>query len=163
YVDGTYNRDVQFNFKTADDFKKWAVILLNPGKRKFQYKILATFKNGDTQETGWLEREGDQALPVTVVGPPRLTTKVTCAVCEYARTALVKVDLDYRDPQGTSDGESFSFQAATDTRTWSIPIRDGGPKAYRSKVTYFPKDGNPVERPWETTETELIVVPRYSI
>lgn len=163
YQDGTYNRDTQFNFKTVDEFKKWAVLLQNPRKREFEYRILATFKNGDTQETTWLKREGDQALPVTVIGPPRLITKVSGAVLDYASTPLVKVDLDYKDPQGSSDVESFSLQAATDIKTWSIPIREGGPKGYRYKITYFPKDGNSVERQWEATDAELIVVPRYSI
>ena len=163
YQDGTYNKDTQFNFKTVDEFKKWAVLLQNPRKREFEYKILATFKNGDTQETAWLKREGDQALPVTVVGPPRLTTKISGAVLDYASTPLVKVDLEYKDPQGSSDVESFSLQTATDVKTWSIPIREGGSKGYRYKITYFPKDGNPVERPWESTEAELIVIPRYSI
>ena len=163
YTDGSYSRDAQFNFKTADEFKKWAVLMLNANKRKFQYKILSTFKNGDTQETAWLEREGDQAVPVLVVGPPRLTTKVTGAVLDYASTPLVKVDLEYKDPQGGGDVESFSLQAPTDVRAWSIPLREGAPKAYRFKTTYYPKEGDPVERDWETTDTELIVVPRYSI
>ena len=163
YQDGTYNKDAQFNFKTADEFKKWAVLLQNPRKREFEYKILATFKNGDTQETTWLKRDGDQALPVTVIGPPRLITKVSGAVLDYASTPLAKVDLEYKDPQGSSDVESFSLQAASDVKTWSIPIREGGPKGYRYKITYFPKDGNPIERQWEATDAELIVVPRYSI
>lgn len=165
YVDGNYSRDTQLNFKTADEFKKWAVLLLNANKRKFEYKILATFKNGDTQETKWLEREGDQALPVLVVGPPRLTTKVSGAVLDYVSTPLVKVDLEYKDPQASNGGdvESFTLQALTDVKTWSVPIREGGPKNYRYQTTYFPKDGNPVVRDWQTTEAELIVVPRYSI
>jgi len=35
YIDGNYNRDMQFNFKSADEFKKWAVLLIHPDKRKF--------------------------------------------------------------------------------------------------------------------------------
>lgn len=163
YVDGTYQRDAQFNFKTADEFKKWAVLLLNATKRKFDYKILATFKNGDTQETAWLSREGDQALPVTVEGPPRLDVTVTGAVLDYASTPLAKVDLEYKDPQGQSDVQSISLQKPTDVALWSVPVRKEGPRNYRFKTTYFPIEGNPVTRDWEVTETELIVVPRYSI
>lgn len=163
YADGDYQRDAQFNFKTPDEFKKWAVLLLNASKRKFEYKILATFKNGDTQETAWLSREGDQALPVAVEGPPRLDVKVTGAVLDYASTPLVKVDLEYKDPQGTSDVQSFSLQKPDDVATWSVPVRKEGPRTYRYKTTYFPIEGNPAEKTWEVTETELIVVPRYSI
>lgn len=163
YVDGDYNRDVQFNFKTADEFKKWAVLLKNAAKRKFEYRILATFKNGDTQETEWLSREGDQALPVTVEGPPRLDVKVTGAVLDYASTPLAKIDLEYKDPQGIQDVQSISLQKPDDVALWSVPIRKDGPRNYRYKATYFPIEGNPVERDWEVTETELIVVPRYSI
>jgi hypothetical protein len=163
YKDGNYNRDIQFNFKKPDEFKQWAVLLLDPSKRKFEYRILATFNNGDTQETDWLSREGDQALPVLVEGPPRLDIKVTGAVLDYASTPLTKVDLEYKDPQGGSDVESFSLQKPDDVKTWSVPIRKGGPRNYRFKTTYFPMEGSPVSRDWEVSETELIVVPRYSI
>ena len=163
YADGDYQRDAQFNFKTPDEFKKWAVLLLNPSKRKFEYKILSTFKNGDTQETQWLTREGDQALPVLVEGPPRLDVKVTGAVLDYASTPLAKIDLEYSDPQGMRDVQSISLQKPDDSSLWSVPIRKEGPRVYRYKVTYFPAQGDPVERDWEIAETELIVVPRYQI
>ena len=163
YKDGNYNRDIQYNFKKPDEFKQWAVLLLDPSKRKFEYRILATFTNGDTQETDWLSREGDQALPVKVEGPPRLDIKVTGAVLDYASTPLAKIDLEYNDPQGTHDVESFSLQKPDDAKTWSVPIRKDGPRNYRFKTTYFPIEGNPVARDWEVTETELIVVPRYSV
>lgn len=163
YIDGNYNRDAQFNFAKPDEFKKWAVLLLNARQRKFEYKVLATFKNGDTQETAWLSREGDQALPVLVEGPPRLDVKITGAVLDYVSTPLVKVDLEYTDPQGTPDVQSISLQKPEDVTTWSVPIRKDGPRGYRKKITYFPAQGDPVEREWEIDETELIVVPRYQI
>lgn len=163
YADGAYQRDAQFNFKTADEFKKWAVLLLNASRRKFEYKILATFKNGDTQETDWLTREGDQALPVMVEGPPRLDIKVTGAVLDYASTPLAKIDLEYDDPQGRHDVESIALQKPTDVVSWSVPLRKDGPRTYRYKTTYFPIEGDPVAQDWEVTDTELIVVPRYSI
>ena len=163
YVDGSYSRDAQFNFTKPDEFKKWAVLLLNARQRKFEYKVLATFKNGDTQETAWLSREGDQALPVMVEGPPRLEVKVTGAVLDYASTPLAKIDLEYSDPQGTPDLQSISLQKPDDVALWSVPIRKDGPRLYRHRITYFPAQGDPVERDWEIAETELIVVPRYQI
>ena len=42
-------------------------------------------------------------------------------------------------------------------------IRKEGPRNYRFKTTYFPMEGSPVSRDWEVSETELVVVPRYSI
>lgn len=163
YDDGEYHRDAQFNFKASNEFKKWAVLMLDPRKRTFQYRVLATFKNGDVQETEWLTREGDQALPVIVDPTPRLVVKVTGAVLDYASTPLVKVDLEYKDPQGESDVETFSLQNAADVHTWSVPLREGGPRQYRYKITYYPVEGDPVERDWVTTTTELVVVERYSI
>jgi hypothetical protein len=163
YDDGDYHRDAQFNFKASNEFKKWAVLMLDPRKRTFQYRVLATFKNGDVQETEWLTREGDQALPVIVDPTPRLTVKLTGAVLDYASTPLVKVDLEYKDPQGGSDVETFSLQNATDVYTWSVRLREGGPRQYRYKITYYPIEGNPVERDWVTTTTELVVTERYSI
>jgi hypothetical protein len=163
YSDGAYNRDAQFNFKSAEEFKKWGVLLVDPNKRTFEYKITSTFNNGDTQETDWIEKEGDQALPIKVEGPPRLTVKLSGAVLDYASTPLTKVDVEYADPEGTSDAASFSFQKPDDVHTWSIPVRADGPRGYRYKTTFFPVEGAPVERAWEETETELIVIPRYSI
>ncbi|MGE0320339.1 MAG: hypothetical protein AB7I44_19680 [Hyphomicrobiaceae bacterium] len=163
YIDGDYAADEQFNFRKSDEFKEWAVLLRNSSQRKFQYRILTTFKNGDTQETAWLEREGDQALPVTVAGPPRLDVAVTGAVLDYASTPLVKVDLEYKDPDGQGDIQSYSLQKPDDVHKWSVPLRQNGPRAYRYMLTYFPIEGDPVERAWVDTETELIVVPRYSI
>ncbi len=163
YIDGSYNRDAQFNFAKPEEFKKWAVLLLNPRQRKFEYKVLATFKNGDMQETAWLTREGDQALPVLVEGPPRLDVKVTGAVLDYASTPLAKVDLEYDDSQGVHEVESIALQKPTDVVLWSVPLRKDGPRTYRSKTTYFPIEGDPVAQDWDVTETELIVVPRYSI
>ncbi|UHD15080.1 hypothetical protein [Thiocapsa bogorovii] len=163
YQDGDYHRDAQYNFKKSDEFKKWAVILLDPNKRAFEYRILSTFLNGDTQETEWLSRDGDQALGLKVVGPPRLEVRVTGAVLDFASTPLAKVDLEYDDPEGERDVESVSLQKPDDVKIWSIPIREGGPKRYRYQTTYFPVEGDPVEREWETTEDELIVVHRYSI
>jgi hypothetical protein len=163
YVDGSYQRDTQLNFKTADEFKQWAVLLQNNNKRKFEYKILATFKNGDVQETEWLSREGDQGVPVVVEGPPRLDVKVLGAVVDYASTPLVKVDLEYNDPQGTRDIETVTLAKAADVVPWSVALRKEGPRNYRYKTTYFPVQGNPVERDWEVTDTEQIVVHRYSI
>lgn len=163
YKDGDFAEDVQYNFTKVEEFKKWAVILRNSTKRKFQYRILTTFKNGDTQETEWMEREGDQAVPVKVAGPPRLNVNISGAVLDYASTPLTKVDLEYRDPEGESDVQSFSLQKPEDVHHWSVKLRDGAPLKYRHKITYFPVEGNPVERDWEETETELVVVPRYSI
>ena len=163
YVDGTYQRDTQMNFKKADEFKQWAVLLQNKTKRKFEYKVLATFNNGDVQETEWLSREGDQGVPVLVEGPPRLDVKVVGAVVDYASTPLVKVDLEYKDPQGRQDIETITLQASADIKPWSVPLRKEGPRNYRFKTTYFPAQGAPVERDWEVTDTEQIVVSRYSI
>ena len=163
YVDGSYQSDTQLNFKKPDEFKQWAVLLQNSSRRKFEYKILATFTNGDVQETEWLSREGDQGVPVVIEGPPRLDVKVVGAVIDYASTPLAKVDLEYKDPQGPQEIESISLGKISDVVPWSVPIRKGGPRSLRYKVTYYPIQGNPVERDWVVTETEQIVVPRYSI
>jgi len=163
YVDGDYNRDAQYNFKAADEFKKWAVLLVNPSQRKFEYRVLATFRNGDTQETEWMERDGDQALPVMVEGPPRINVRVMGPTLDYASTPLVKVDLEYKDPEGNDDVETFALQKVEDVFDWSVPIREDGPRSYRYKLTYFPVEGDPVERDWETTSTELVTPARYSI
>jgi hypothetical protein len=163
YADGSYQRDAQFNFVKPDEFKQWAVLLLNSSKRKFEYKILATFKNGDVQETPWLTREGDQGLPVLVDGPPRLDLKVLGPGHDFALTPLVKVDLEYKDPQGITDVESISLQSKEDVGKWSVPLRKDGPRSYRYRVTYFPATAAPVVRDWQVASEETLTIPRYSI
>jgi len=163
YADGTYQKDAQFNFVKADEFKQWAVLLLHSTQRKFDYKILATFKNGDVQETAWLSREGDQGVPVIIEGPPRLDVKVMAPTHDFALTPLVKVDLEYSDPQGGSDTESISIQAKDQAGSWSVPLRKDGPHSYRYKITYYPATSDPVARDWQTTTEETLIVPRYAV
>lgn len=163
YVDGNYQKDAQFNFTKPDEFRQWNVLLLHNNQRKFEYKILATFKNGDVQETAWLTREGDQAVPVLVEGPPRLDLKVLAPGHDFAMTPLVKVDFEYLDPQGSPEHETVSLQTKEDVGKWSLPIRKDGPRSYRYRVTYFPSTADPVAREWQTASEETITVPRYEI
>lgn len=163
YVDGDYQKDQQFNIKTVEEFKKWAVLLVNPNQREFEYRVLATFKNGDTQETEWLKREGDQALPVQIQGPPRLTAKVSGQVLDYVSTPVVQVDMRHRADDGNEQIDSFTLQAPTDVHTWSVPIPDDSQRSYEHKISYFPVEGDPVVREWTTSQAELLMVPRYSI
>ncbi|MBK6919181.1 MAG: hypothetical protein IPH07_17435 [Deltaproteobacteria bacterium] len=165
YADGDYHRDGHFQLKTQEEFKKWGVLMVHADVRKFEYKLLATFKNGDTQESPWMTLEGDQAVPVKVQGPPRLAVKITGATLDVASTPLVRVDVEYPNPvpPGTDTVAAFSLQANTDVHTWSVPVLPDSKLEYRMRVTYFPKEGPPVERPWETSASELVVVPRYSI
>jgi hypothetical protein len=163
YVDGAYQKDAQFNFVKSNEFKQWAVLLLHSSQRTFEYKILATFNNGDVQETAWLSRDGDQAVPVRLEGPPRLNLKVIAPGHDFTLTPLVKVDLQYADPQGTSDTESISLQSKDEIGKWTVPIRKDGPRSYRYRVTYFPATADPVVRDWQVGSEETLTVPRYAI
>lgn len=165
YASDNYNRDAQFLFKSNQEFKKWNVILVDPSIRTVEYKVLSTFQGGDVQETEWMPRDGDQAVPVIAAGPPRMTVNVTGISLDLVSTPVVKVDLQYVDEEdeARNDNASYSLQSTEDVHTWSVLLREGGPTEYRHQVTYFPAEGDPVVRDWETTSTELVVVPRYSI
>ncbi|PSN19933.1 hypothetical protein C7271_04750 [filamentous cyanobacterium CCP5] len=163
YDDGSYNQDQQFRFTKPDEFKQWNVLLRDPGYRKFKYKVLATFENGDTQETDWFIRESDQAVPIQIKGPPRLDLTLTCPTHDFAGVPLVKIDLQYQDPEGDSENESFTFEKRDDIKYWSHPIREDGPRSYRYRITYFPLDGDPVVRDWQVTEEESLIIPRYEV
>ncbi len=165
YTDGNQHSDGHFQLKTVDEFKRWGVLLVNANARKFEYKLLATFKNGDTQETAWTSLEGDQSVPLKVQGPPRLAVKVSAAVLDLPSTPLVRVDLEYPHPAvpGADTVVAFSLQDNKQVESWQVPLLPDGPKTYKQRITYFPKEGPPVERPWETSESELVVVPRYTI
>lgn len=163
YDDGDYSQDQQFRFTKPDEFKQWNVLLRKPDFRKFQYKVLATFENGDTQETDWFVRESDQAVPIQIKGPPRLDVTLSCPTHDFAGVPLVKVDLDYDDPNGPSETDSYTFQKLSDVHKWSLPLREAGPRSYRYRVTYYPLQGDPVSRAWQVTEEETLIIPRYEV
>lgn len=158
-----YHQDITFQLKSADAFKQWAVLLRNPDARDFKYKSLTTFKNGDSSESEWLEREGDQTVPVDSGAPPRLQVTIMGRVVDFDATPTVQVVLQHRDPEHGERTKSFTLESTKDEHLWDIPLSDKKHNKYRYQITYFPKDIDPVEKEWITTTSDRIIAPRYEV
>jgi hypothetical protein len=166
YADSANNvfSDAVFNFKTPDEFRTWSVILKDLNKRKFQYKILASFKDGSSPyQTDWLDSDGDQALPVLVKQASRLNVKLLANLLDFKVTPVVTTTLHYDDQQdNVHKVDTFAFTAASET-TWSFPIADDSPRKYRRAVTYNTADGQEINAAEETTDETVMVVPKLLV
>ena len=165
YIDGSYQRDAQFNFKTADEFKKWAVLLLNADASGSS----STRSSRPSRTATRRKQRGSRGRATrrcrSWSRDRRVSTSRSRARCStIASTPLAKVDLEYNDPQGRHErGEHLRCR----NRRTSSPGRcrcartARGTTAIRSRTS--PSKVIRSTRDWEVTETELIVVPRYSI
>lgn len=156
--------DSVFNFKTTDEFRTWAVIMKDPNKRKFQYKILASFKDGSAPyQTNWLDAEGDQALPVVVKQAPRLSVKLLPNLLDFKVTPIVTATLRYDDQQANLHKvDTFPFTAPSEA-TWSFQIANDSERKYRTAVTYNTADGQEILQPEQTTNETVLVVPKLTV
>jgi hypothetical protein len=166
YSDAVNNvfSDTVFNFKSTDEFRTWTVIIKDLVKRKFQYKILASFKDGSAPyQTNWLDADGDQALPVVVKQAPRLAVKLLPNLLDFKVTPIVTVTLHYDDPQANLHKvDTFPFSAATEA-TWSFPIADDSMRKYRSVVTHNTGDGQEIKQSEVSTDETVLVVPKLLV
>lgn len=159
YSDPTSNvfSDAVFNFKTPDEFRTWTVILKDLTRRKFQYKILSSFKDGSpSYQTDWLEADGDQALPIVVKQSPRLGIKLLPNLLDFAVTPIVTANLHY-DDGNVHKVETFPFTTRNDTAFWSFPITNDGQRKYRCQITYNTTNEEIQASELITDETVLVV------
>ena len=145
--------DKTIRFKSVEEFVEWTVLLRDPGRRTYRYKTLATFKTHPTPEqSDWITETGDKAIPLMVVGPPRLRVNVLSTLVDFKRTPAVTVSLNYAGQTRT-----LSFTAAG-SAVWDVPVTADGARDYTYTITWFPADGQPVSSgPHRTKETELFV------
>jgi hypothetical protein len=145
--------DKTIRFKTMEEFVEWTVLLRDPTRRTYRYKTLATFKtHPHPEQSDWVSETGDKAIPLMVVGPPRLRVNVLSTLVDFARTPATAVSLNY-------DGQTktLSFTAAG-ASVWDVPVAANGSREYAYTITWFPADGQPVSSgPHRTADTELFV------
>lgn len=156
--------DAVFSFKTSDEFRTWSVIIKDLTKRNFQYKILATFKDGSVPyQTEWLNANGDQALPIVVKQVPRLSVKVLPNLLDFKLTPVVTTTLHYDDAQGNVHKvDTFPFTASTEAN-WTFPIASDTLRKYRAQVTHNTADGLEVKQAEVTTDETVLVVPKLLV
>ena len=77
------------------------MLLRDPNRRSFQYQTLATYKTGGSDQSAWITKTGDQAIPIEVKGVPRLKVNVLSNLVDFTRTPVVKVSLAYGNERKT--------------------------------------------------------------
>ena len=161
---GNVFSDTVFNLKSPDEFRTWTVIMKDPTRRKFQYRILCSFKDGSPPfQTDWLDAEGDQALPILIKQAPRLSVKLLPNLLDFKVTPVVTATLHYDDPQADLHKvDTFPFTAVAET-VWSFPIQNDSQRKYRSTVTYNTVDGQELHPPDRITDETVLVLPKLLI
>jgi len=136
----------------------------NPNQRKFQYKILCSFKDGSTPfTTDWLDAEGDQALPIVIQQAPRLSVKLLPNLLDFKVTPVVTATLRYDDPQADLHKvDTFPFTAAAEA-VWSFPIKSDSLRKYRTALTYNTADGQELQPPERATDETVLILPKLLI
>jgi len=161
YVDeaNDYHVDQVLRLKDASEFKSWSVVLQDRNNRKFRYKALITFNDGTLQDTGFIEMDGDQTIPIIADIPPRLEVRVLPNVIDFGATPVVTCDLHYQDEEnGIDERESMFFDANNkDAVNWSIPIKDPAKANYSYDVDYHANSGTLDREEIETDDGMLVI------
>ncbi|MDR4492898.1 MAG: peptidase inhibitor family I36 protein [Nitrospirales bacterium] len=144
--------DKTYRFTKVDEMAEWAVLLQDPTRRTFRYKVLVTYKNGDVDQGQWKTESGDQAIAVKVKSAPKLLVNVLANLVDFSRTPAVTASLSYGDERKT-----LSF-TAPGTQTWQVPLIADLGREYAYEVTWHPLDGDPIKSGVKrTADTELFI------
>lgn len=166
YVDSSngYFVDNVFQLKGLDEFRSWLVVLKDPTKRKFQYKVLTTYKDGSPPAVvEYTDADGDQSLPIFVRQSPRLTVKIVPSLVDFKVTPVVRTTLHYDDDAaGIHQTETLGFTSATEA-VWTFPIKANGSRSFRRQVTYDTTDSRTIRMSEETTDETLIVLQKLAV
>jgi hypothetical protein len=147
-----------------DKFFSWMVVLKDPKRRKFQYKVLTTYKDGSpAAQTDWIDADGDQTVPIVIRQSPALKVKLLPNLIDFKVTPVVEATLHYDDPQGNVHKvESFPFTDPTPA-VWTFPIVDDGRRTYRCSTTFHTADGKTVQLPEVATDETALVLPKLPV
>jgi hypothetical protein len=151
-----------FDLHGTDEFRTWTIVLKDRTKQNFQYRYLASFKDGSPPlSVDWVTATGSQTVPIAVRQNPEVDLLIVPQLVDFDVTPIVEVDLHYDDqPGNVHQSESLVFKAAGDQQTWKFPIKDPTKKAYRYTVTYNKHNGAPVVDPEQTTDNDKLVLQR---
>jgi hypothetical protein len=151
--------------KGTDEFRSWMVVLKDPTKRKFSYKVLTSFKDGSPPATsGWQEAESDQSLPILVKRSPHLSVNLFAELVNFDDTPIVMVKLGYHDDLGSiHKSQTFPLRRGAEPATWSFPIADDRRRSYLQQITYNTADGDVVKLAEEANDATAIAVPKLKV
>lgn len=157
------NAEGSFLLKSADEFKTWALYAADGGPRKFQYKVITSFKDGSSDVRDWVDAEGDQPLPIAVKAPPVLEVTLIPSLLDFTVTPVVEATLAYADPaNNVLETETFALTKA-DTVVWRVPLRDPSKRSFTTKFTYNTADGKVIEMPATTAPDDKVTIPRLLV
>jgi len=149
-----------YDLKTVDQFLKWVVVLKDPTKTDFEFKYVATFKDGSPPlVVDWAPLHGSQSVPIDVKpAPTTLAVKIIPAAVDFALSPVVQANLHYDDaPNNVHVTESFVF-TKTDPQVWTIQVKNPQLRTYRYQLTYTTAKGQ-VDQPDVTTDADILVLP----
>jgi len=149
--------DKTFKFTALDQMAEWMVLLRDPNRRSFQYQTLATYKTGGSDQSAWITKTGDQAIPIEVKGVPRLKVNVLSNLVDFTRTPVVKVSLAYGNERKT-----LSF-TASGTSSFDVPLNADGSRDYAYEITWLPANGDPVTSGLQRTSDTELFIPRAKL
>ncbi|MBC8160850.1 MAG: hypothetical protein H7Z42_06475, partial [Roseiflexaceae bacterium] len=155
-----YHGEGVFSIKKIDEFKTWAVVLRDKRNRRFQYKVLTSFQDGNFKESAWLSGDGDQAMPVIVQQTPQLNVKLLPNLVDFKVTPVVECTLRYDDPQGRVHQVATQTFIAGEPQSWSFPIAETTRRSYRQQLIYHTVEGGRVVQPEATTDVTALVIPK---
>jgi len=154
--DNAFDVSEVVTLKTHEDLRVWTVRLRNPDLTEFSYRINASYKNGDHEESDLITDAGSGVVPITVREPK--TTEVTIVPnrLDFSAASLSEVVLIHPE-SGTTTALTFTDHTR---QTWTVPVRPGDPLVFTSTVTHFPMDSDPVIiGPITEMDTALILPP----
>jgi hypothetical protein len=158
-----YTLEERLILKSKNEFKTWTVPLRNKDLRAFEYRWLASYKNGYVKDSGWQEGNTDEYRSVTcpiLVERQGIKIRVLPYILDFAASPLTEVNLHYK-AAGIDRQETFFFREKTE-QTWSFAAPPNAPIEYTYQITHYPVGGDPVKLPPPSapeTDTVLVLMP----
>jgi hypothetical protein len=157
------NAEGSFLLKTLEEFKAWALYVADGGPRRFQYKVITTFKDGSSEVKDWVDAEGDQPLLIAVKPPPVLEVTLVPALLDFQFTPVVEATLRYADPpNGVLETETFAL-TKPDIATWKVALRNPAKREFSTRFTYNVADGRVIERPETQEPDNKVTIPKLLV
>jgi hypothetical protein len=143
--------------KTHADLRVWTVRLRDPEKTNFSYRINASYKNGDHEESELKTDTGSGVVPITVREPKTTEVTVVPNRLDFAAAPLCEVVLTH-----PASGITTALTFTDHTRqTWIVPVRPDDLLEFESTVTHFPPDRDPVTMGPSTEMDTALILPPY--
>ncbi len=156
-----------FTFRDSKEVQTWAVDLVDPALRSYEYRYEVIYKNGlieshPEDRSAWLPGEpGFITVGVKYLFEVELNPILLSAYPEWA--TLVKVELSYEDTANDiALQDSFVFSKDANTaQVWRVKGAQGGPREYTVRTVYYDSQGEEyATEPLRTTMDSFVIKPR---